>query len=276
MGMVEARVYMPFLDTASSWHINMFTVPEASQISWFNNFYWRFITSAQLINSSVTGDCTLSQFPPPQRSESGLESSNPHLVLLGLSGKKPSTLELSRSSALTRLININLGVVEWHSLWITKDTSITQKIAGSFRSFVPGAGNKDQIYMFHYKTGTQVCSHGINYKEFVLSEAISNQLYHTHSCTSQVVLVVKNLPANVEDLSSVSGSGRSSGGGCDNPLLYTCLENPMERGAWQVTVLGVSKSWTWLKWLSKQHSHIQCYQLCPLYFPPFRACPSLM
>ena len=47
-------------------------------------------------------------------------------------------------------------------------------------------------------------------------------------------LVVKNLPANARDLrevGSVSGSGRSPGGGHGNPLQYSCLENPMDRGA---------------------------------------------
>ena len=43
--------------------------------------------------------------------------------------------------------------------------------------------------------------------------------------------VVKNLPANAEDLSSILGSGRSPGEGNDNPLQYSCLENPMDRGA---------------------------------------------
>ena len=58
-------------------------------------------------------------------------------------------------------------------------------------------------------------------------------------CASQVVLVVKNPPANVGDLRDVcstSGSGRSPGGGHGNPLQYSCLENPMDRGARQVTV----------------------------------------
>ena len=56
---------------------------------------------------------------------------------------------------------------------------------------------------------------------------------------SQVVLVVKNPPANVGDLRdvcSIPGSGRSPGGGHGNPLQYSCLENPMDRGARQVTV----------------------------------------
>ena len=50
---------------------------------------------------------------------------------------------------------------------------------------------------------------------------------------SQVALVVKNPPANAEntgDAGSIPGSGRSSGGGYGNPLQYSCLQNPMNRG----------------------------------------------
>ena len=43
---------------------------------------------------------------------------------------------------------------------------------------------------------------------------------------------------------SIPGSGRSLGEGNGNPLQYSCLENPMDRGAWQATVHGVTKSWT--------------------------------
>ena len=66
---------------------------------------------------------------------------------------------------------------------------------------------------------------------------------------SQVALVVKNPPANVGDPREVGltpGSRKSPGGGHGNPLQYSCLENPMERGAWQVTVNGVAKSRTQL------------------------------
>ena len=52
--------------------------------------------------------------------------------------------------------------------------------------------------------------------------------------------VVKNLPANAGDTSSVRGSGRSPGEGHGNPLQHFCLENPMDRGAWQTTVHGIS------------------------------------
>ena len=46
------------------------------------------------------------------------------------------------------------------------------------------------------------------------------------------------------DLGSIPESGRSPGEGNGNPLQYSCLENPMDRGAWQVAVHGVAKSWT--------------------------------
>ena len=45
------------------------------------------------------------------------------------------------------------------------------------------------------------------------------------------------------------GSGRSCRGGQRNPLQYSCLGNPMDRGGWQVTVQRVAKIWTWMKWL---------------------------
>ena len=70
---------------------------------------------------------------------------------------------------------------------------------------------------------------------------------------SQVVLMVKNMPANVGDIgdsSSIPGLGRSPGGGHDNALQCSCLENPMDRGAWWATVHGVPMSQTWLKQLS--------------------------
>ena len=50
--------------------------------------------------------------------------------------------------------------------------------------------------------------------------------------------VVKNLPANAGDASSIPGSGRSPGGGTGNPFHYPCLENSMDRGAWQATSMG--------------------------------------
>ena len=62
--------------------------------------------------------------------------------------------------------------------------------------------------------------------------------------------MVKNPPANAGEAGSIPGSGRSPGEGNGNPLQSSCLENPMDRGAWQATVHGVTKSQTCLKRLS--------------------------
>ena len=59
-----------------------------------------------------------------------------------------------------------------------------------------------------------------------------------------VAQVVKNLPAMQETWGSIPGSERSPGEGNGNPLQYSCLENPMDGGAWWATVHGVAKSRT--------------------------------
>ena len=66
---------------------------------------------------------------------------------------------------------------------------------------------------------------------------------------SQVVLVVKNLPANagvIRDAGSISGLRRCPGGGHGNPIQSSCLENPMNRGAWWASVHRIVQSWTQL------------------------------
>ena len=63
--------------------------------------------------------------------------------------------------------------------------------------------------------------------------------------------VAKKSTANVGDSGSIPGSGRSPGGGNGNPLGYSCLENPMDRGAWQATVQRVGP------WLSRAQHHMK-------------------
>ena len=65
--------------------------------------------------------------------------------------------------------------------------------------------------------------------------------------------MVKNLPAKAGDIrepGSIPGSGRSPGGGHGNPLQYSYMKNPMDRGAWRAMVHRVAKSQTRLKQLS--------------------------
>ena len=86
------------------------------------------------------------------------------------------------------------------------------------------------------------CVHGI-FQARILEWEQWSVIIHAY----QVALVVKNRPANAvdqRDVGSIPGSGRSPGEGNGNLLQYSCLENPMDRGAWQTTIHGVAKSWT--------------------------------
>ena len=84
----------------------------------------------------------------------------------------------------------------------------------------------------------------------------------THSFQCQYLHVrasmVKNLPANSGDAGSIPGSRGSPGEGNDHPLQYSCLENPVDRGAWWATVHGVAKE---LDMTSVQFSSVA--QSCP-------------
>ena len=70
---------------------------------------------------------------------------------------------------------------------------------------------------------------------------------HKIYASTQVVLMVKNPPANAGDMRDaglIPGLGRSPGGEHGNPLQYSCLENPIDRGAWWAIVHRVAKSQT--------------------------------
>ena len=89
--------------------------------------------------------------------------------------------------------------------------------------------------------------------------------------SASVALVVNNMPDNAgdaRDAGSTPGSGRSPGGGNGNPVQYSCLENPMDRGGWQVTVRvsqRVGHDWAWL---SMQH----VYGRCQTFWEASRSC----
>ena len=72
----------------------------------------------------------------------------------------------------------------------------------------------------------------------------------SYNRASQAALVVKNPPAHagdIRDVGSVPGLGRSPGGGHGNPLQCSCLQSPMDRGAWQATIHSIAMSQTRLK-----------------------------
>ena len=98
-------------------------------------------------------------------------------------------------------------------------------------------------------------------------------MVHTHTRASQEALVVKNPPANAGDLrdtGSIPRSGGSPGGGHGDPLEYSCLENPMDKGAWGTIVHRVAQSHTWVKRLSTHtHTHIYIHTyifFCRIFF----------
>ena len=74
----------------------------------------------------------------------------------------------------------------------------------------------------------------------------------------------KESACNAGDLASIPGSGRSPGGGHGNPLWYSCLENPMDRGSWRAAVCTAAKSCTWLKWLMT-HAKLSFKKRKPVY-----------
>ena len=127
----------------------------------------------------------------------------------------------------------------------------------------------------HYSWLTMLCSFLLYSKVTQLHIYSLFIRFFSHIChyralrASQVALVVKNPPANtgdVRDEGSIPWSGRSPGGGHGNPLQYSCLENPMDRGAWQITVHIVAKSQTWLKRLSMPAlTHTHTYLLMARY-----------
>ena len=87
------------------------------------------------------------------------------------------------------------------------------------------------------------------FTKLAVNKSDSDSIEHLRS----KALVVKNRLANsgdIRDAGLIPGWGRSPGGGHGNPLQYSSLENPMERGDWWATVHRVTKSWTPLKWLS--------------------------
>ena len=87
--------------------------------------------------------------------------------------------------------------------------------------------------------------------------------------------MVKNPPASagdVRDKGLIPRSERPPGGGHGSPLQYSCLENPMDRGAWRAAVVRVSKSWTWLTPLSTAAA-AKLLQSCPTLCDPIDGSP---
>ena len=100
------------------------------------------------------------------------------------------------------------------------------------------------VFFFFFATSHRAISVPCNLRGGLLAGAFKIFIGVHSPWVSQVALVVKNLPANagdIRDAGLIPGLGRSAGGGNSNPLQYSCLENSMDRGAWQATVHGVAE-----------------------------------
>ena len=91
-----------------------------------------------------------------------------------------------------------------------------------------------------YQLQALICGHPI------LRQMCKSKLVNMPKAGFPSGTAVKNPPANAENVGSIPRLGICPGGGNDNPIQYPCLKNPMDRGAWQATVHGVTKSQTWL------------------------------
>ena len=166
---------------------------------------------------------------------------------LSLNMSKNWNLKLSPLKPSPSIVFLNL-VTYTSILPKSLESSLTLTFLSPF-TFNPMTIIVDSPYYIQNLTALHCCHRSLNHHYFSLGMLVS-QGYHG---ASQIVLVVKNPPANAEDIRnvcSVSGLGRSPGGWHGNPLQYSCLENPMSKGASWATVHRVTKSQTRLKQLS--------------------------
>ena len=123
------------------------------------------------------------------------------------------------------------------------------------------------------KIHKHICTHVHKYQRFIHTYVSIYMYTHTHTHIYECVCVyivymgfpsgsvVKNPPANTGDTGLIPGQGRSSGEGNGNPLQYSCLGNPMDRGAWCAAVYGVTR--VGHNWVTKQHSVVRaCVRAC--------------
>ena len=113
---------------------------------------------------------------------------------------------------------------------VSSQSCVRAAVLGSFSQTLPRRQGKDVTPQ-------------VNCSSLLASGSFSRVAYHLEGFFSGDSKV-KNRPANSRDAGLISGLERYPGGGNSNPLQYSCLENPMDRGAWQATVHGVAKSRT--------------------------------
>ena len=134
-------------------------------------------------------------------------------------------------------------VTENHSIWIW--ASVRGRRGQQFPGQFPRTCGRIALHWYPWSPRPQ------QFSAFLRTTAICSWMDLRRAFP--VVLVVKNPPANAGDIGEeglIPESGRSPGGGNGNPLQYSYLENPMDKGAWQAAVHRVTQSGIQLKWFS--------------------------
>ena len=155
---------------------------------------------------------------------------------VGLSKKKESSRKYIYFCCVD--YDKDFDCVDHHKLWkILKEMGIPNHLTCLLRNLY--AGQEAIVRTGHGKTDRFQIGKGVH-QGCILSPCLFNLGF-------LVAQRLKHLPAsacNAGDLGSIPGSGRSPGEENGNPFQYSCLENPMDRGAWWAAVHGVPKSWT--------------------------------
>ena len=122
-------------------------------------------------------------------------------------------------------------------------------VRGAWWAIVHGVAKSQTQLSMHTNTYTHTHTHTYTHTHRVKGAGRLAEFEIHEILALLVAQSVKNLPAvqeTIRDTNSILELGRSPGGGSGDPLLYSCLENSMVRGAWWAIVHGIAKSWTQL------------------------------
>ena len=168
---------------------------------------------------------------------------------------KPLLLQMTKPTGYFKgLVPVSLSLAMWHGL---------QDLSSQARdgNYAPCSGDTESSQWTTRALAS--VSFSLHFSLFHLLGTIHLRTSILKSCSG--VSVGKESACNAGDTGdkgSTPGSGRYPRGGNGNPLQYSCLENPMDRGAWSATALGVAKIQTWLKRLSTHtHTHTHTHTL---------------
>ena len=151
------------------------------------------------------------------------------------------------SKTTSQCCRVSCGVGDWQGL-ITGIGHQSGKVPLGINSF---GGHHQPDHRDHRPKGWVISGQKTTKEGVQPLPSADNWIKALLSRASQVALLVKNSPTNAQDLRDVGLSpelGRSPGEGNGNPLQYSCLENPTDRGVWRATVQRVTKNQTQLMW----------------------------